>query len=89
MVLCLIGLARPSGFSSNGQSNGRLASSFATSGPSSNAHVNHGSHARNDTIDLSAIEPRKQMARRIPAPNQDEFDIGTLDIYGLEPFPKP
>jgi hypothetical protein len=28
-----------------------------------NAYVNHGSHAYNNTIDLSAIELRKQMAR--------------------------
>lgn len=45
--------------------------------------------ARNDAMDLSVMEPRKQMARRIPASNQDEFDIGTLDICSLEPFPKP
>jgi hypothetical protein len=69
---------------------GRLAFSFVTSGLSSlNAHVNHGFYARNDTMDLFAIEPRKQMARRIPALNQDEFNICTLDIYGLELFPKP
>jgi hypothetical protein len=40
-------------------------------------------------MDLSAVELRKQMARRNPAPNQDEFSIDTLDICNLEPFPKP
>jgi hypothetical protein len=47
--------------------------------------------ARGDTIDLSALElefpdkqQRKQMARRIPALNQDELDINTLNVYGLD-----
>ena len=46
-------------------------------------------------MDLSALElefpdkqQRKQMARRIPASNQDKLNIGTLDICSLEPFPK-
>jgi hypothetical protein len=61
---------------------------ISTARPSSGFPLYSNSHppvqARNNTIDLSAID-RKQMARRIPAANQDEFDIETLNIYGLEP----
>ena len=65
---------------------------ISTARPSSGFLSHSNSHppvqARHDTMDLSAID-RKQMARRIPAVNQDELNIGTLNICGLEPFPKP
>src|SRR6266487_6134 len=54
-----------------------------------NSHLS--TQARHNAMDLSVMEPRKQMAKRIPASNQDDYDIGTLDLYGLDitPFPKP
>jgi hypothetical protein len=66
---------------------------IGTARPSPSLPLQSNSHppiqARNDVMDLSVIEPCKQMAKRHPASNQAEFDIGTLDICSLEPFPKP
>jgi hypothetical protein len=75
MVLRLVGTTRPS-----------FGSSLHTP---SNTHPPI--QARHDTMDLSVIEPRKQMAKRIPSSNQDDYEIGTLDLYGLDiaPLSKP
>jgi len=77
MVLCLIGTTHPS-----------------PRHPSHN-HILAPTQACNDTIDLSTLElgvvdkPCKQIGQRIPSSNQGDLDINTLDICGLEPFPKP
>ncbi len=74
MVLRLVSIARPS-------------SGFPLAPLQSNSHLSI--QARNDAMDLSVIELHKQIAWRNPPPNQNKFDIGTLDICNLEPFPKP